>query len=80
MSNSYPIFTDFMKDVETHIESRISGLPKHELQEISAYIANRTIVLVNDVLHDSYRVSKNEALARLRKRLADSKEEVIDDR
>ena len=76
MSRSGLIFTDFMKDVEEHIESRISGLPKHEVQEISAYIANRAIVMTNDVLHDSYRVSKNEAVSRLRKNIAERHQEV----
>lgn len=49
MSKMNMIFTDFMKDVEANIESRITGLPKHELQEISAYIANRAAVMANDI-------------------------------
>jgi hypothetical protein len=69
------IFTDFMKDVEAHIDSRLSGLPKHELQEMSAYIANRAIVMVNDYMHSAYRVNKNEAMRRLRQRVADIKSE-----
>lgn len=78
MSNSYPIFTDFMKDIENYLDSRFTGVPKHELQEISAYIANRTIVLTNDVLQDSYRVTKNEATRRLRERYANIQKEVND--
>lgn len=60
-----------MKDVEANIESRITGLPKHAVQDLSAYIANRAIVLVNDCMYASMRVDKAEAARRLRQHIAD---------
>lgn len=71
MNNSSMIFTEFMRDVEANIESRITGLPKHDVQDLSAYIANRAIVLVNDCLHASLRVDKAEATRKLRRYIAD---------
>lgn len=73
MSNTAMIFTDFMNDVEAHLDSRFRGVPKHELQEISAYIANRAIVMVNDYMHSTYRVDKSEAARRLRQHIAEIK-------
>lgn len=71
MSNSSMIFTEFMRDVEANIESRITGLPKHDVQDLSAYIANRAIVLVNDCICATSRVGKAEAERRLRQHIAD---------
>lgn len=73
MSNTTMVFTDFMKDIEAHLDSRFVGVPKHELQEISAYIANRAIVMVNDYMHTSCRIDKVEAARRLRQYIADIK-------
>lgn len=75
MSNSSMIFTEFMRDVEANIESRITGLPKHDVQDLSAYITNRAIILVNDCLHASLRVDKAEAVRRLGQHIARTREE-----
>lgn len=75
MSKMNMIFTDFMKDVEAHIESRISGLPKHELQEIAVYIANRAAVMANDISWEC-RQQFLKDLSRSQKRRTPDKEEV----
>lgn len=79
MRRSDQIFTDYMKDVEQYLRSRFGdkyyGVQDHEFQEMSAYIASRAIIMVNDIQLASYQVSKDElvrrhkAMTQLRKEL-----------
>lgn len=68
MRRSDQIFTDYMKDIEQYFRSRFGnkyyGIPDHEFQELSAYIASRAIIMVNDIQLASYQVSKDEIVRR----------------
>lgn len=46
------IFTDFDKDINRYLNSKLVGVPPHEAQEISAYISNRVNILVVDMIRE----------------------------
>lgn len=76
MGRSDQIFTEYMNDVERYLKSRFANIPGHEFQEMSVYLANRAIVLVNDVQLASWRVSKDE-LARRHKAMTELRKELL---
>lgn len=50
---SVPInYTDFMNDIERYLRSRFPDRSEHVIQEIAAFISNRTIVLTNDIVRE----------------------------
>lgn len=40
----------FMYDIEAYLASKIPDIPEHEAQEISAYISNRFVVSMLDIV------------------------------
>lgn len=58
------IFTEYMKDVENYLRSQIIGCPEHVYQSVSAYIANRAMVMTNDVVWSMTRSSKEDIVKR----------------
>lgn len=51
--NNVPGITErFMYDVEAYLGSKLPDIPEHEAQEISAYIATRFAVSLNDILQE----------------------------
>lgn len=48
------IYEQFMDDCNKYLESKLPDVPVHVLMDISAYIANRTSILVKDELNVCY--------------------------
>lgn len=49
------IYTEFIKDLEKYLSDKLPDTPESTIMDISAYIGNRTGVLVNDAIRDIYR-------------------------
>lgn len=46
------IYQHYTDDVKTYLSSKLPELSEHIVLEVSAYISNRTMILVNDMLID----------------------------
>ena len=44
------VYTKHMEELQTYLQSKLPALPVHTAQEIAAHIANKTNILVNDLL------------------------------
>ena len=61
------VYTKHMEELQTYLQSKLPELPVHTAQEIAAHIANKTNVLVNDMLMEYDRELRAAAYRRERR-------------
>lgn len=66
--NMSMVYTKFASDLEEYLKGKLPDMPAHVAQEISAYIGNKTMILVNDMLTEYIKEQKKAAWRRLRQR------------
>ncbi len=60
------VYTKHMEELQTYLQSKLPEMPVHTAQEIAAHIANKTFILVQDMLREYE--NERRAEARLRER------------
>lgn len=60
MSTANDIYTGFLNDVQSYLSSKLDGFPEHEVLEMTAYISNRVIVMLNDIIRERDRDWKRD--------------------
>lgn len=55
------VYTEHMKELQTYLASKLPEMPVHTAQEIAAHIANKTCILVNDLLREYENERRAEA-------------------
>ena len=55
------VYTKHMQELQTYLTSKLPDMPVHTAQEIAAYIGQKTVVLVNDMLREHERESREYA-------------------
>lgn len=46
------VYTEFAKDIEKYLVSKLPEIPEHTAKEIGAYISNKMMICVNDMLRE----------------------------
>lgn len=46
------VYTEFAKDIEKYLISKLPALPEHTAQEIGAHISNKIIICMSDMLRE----------------------------
>lgn len=55
------VYTKHMEELQTYLVSKLPDMPVHTAQEIAAYIGQKTVVLVHDLLREYEKESREHA-------------------
>ena len=58
------VYTEFAKDIEKYLNSKLPEMPVHTAQEIGSHIGNKVAILVSDMMREydrelKWNMSKN---------------------
>ena len=46
------VYTEFAKDLEKYLQNKLVDIPPHLAEEIGVHIANKTMILVSDMMRE----------------------------